>query len=62
MKPPTWWSKLLAAVRCDAEADTSTYGKCLPPYQNTIGGRHPSIWAGPLELNLHSHVDRYMRR
>ena len=27
-----------------------------PPYQNTIGGRHPSIWAGPLELNLHSHV------
>ena len=26
------------------------------PYQNTIGGRHPSIWAGPLELNLHSYV------
>ena len=26
------------------------------PYQNTIGSRHPSIWAGPLELNLHSYV------
>ena len=32
------------------------YGIRLPPYQNTIGEREPSIWAGPLELNLHSYA------
>ena len=26
---------------------------CLPHYQNTIGEREPSIWAGPLEFNFH---------
>ena len=26
-------------------AFTDSYGICLPPYQNTIGEREPSIWA-----------------
>ena len=46
----------LAAKIPDHMRRTTPYGICLPPYQNTIGGRHPSIRAGPLELNLHSHV------
>ena len=25
------------------------------PYQNTIGGRHPNIWAGPPAPNFHSY-------
>ena len=32
-----------------------SYGICLPPYQNTIGEREPSIWAGPCEPNFHSY-------
>ena len=34
---------------------TDSYGICLPPYQNTIGEREPSIWAGPPEPNFHSY-------
>ena len=34
---------------------THSHGICLPPYQNTIGEREPSILDGPLELNFHSY-------
>ena len=30
-----------------------SYGKRTLPYQNTIGERKPSIWAGLPELNFH---------
>ena len=33
-----------------------SYGKRIPPYQNTIGQRKPIIWAGPPVGNLDSHV------
>ena len=32
-----------------------SHGICLPPYQNTLGEREPSIWAGPPEPNFHSY-------
>ena len=33
-----------------------SYGKRTLPYQNTIGERKPSMWAGPPLSNFHSYV------
>ena len=33
-----------------------SYGKRIPPYQNTIGQRKPITWVGPPVGNLDSHV------
>ena len=38
-----------------SDAFHDSHGICLPPYQNTIGKREPSIWAGPSESSFHSY-------